>query len=63
MADEDRDASKKPNDRFFEAPLEDLSIEELEERIVQLAGEIEKCRRVLKTKQASMTEAEAFFKQ
>ena len=41
--------------------LEDMSIEELKEKIVQLTGEIDACRAAIEKREASLKAAEAAF--
>ena len=41
--------------------LEDMSIEELREKIIQLNGEIENCKSAIEKKEASLKAAEAAF--
>ncbi len=61
MDSEDYEGVKKPSDGLY-AVLDTFSVEELEARIELLEYEIVRCREMITSKQASLANAEQFFK-
>ena len=53
---------RKAAPEFTKEPLDAFSVHELEERIVSLEGEIDRCRTLIASKQSSKEAAEGFFK-
>lgn len=58
---EELEPKKKSQDLTL-IDLSSWSIEELEERIVDLKAEITRCQNIIKSKQSSMAAADAVFK-
>ena len=63
MDDEDEARAKRRKDIVIGEDLSMLSVDELNERIELLNDEIGRIREDIKSKQSSLSAAEAFFKQ